>query len=88
MNEDTVASRITVLLVDSLGIEPDVITPTAELAEDLGIDSVDSVQLTIALEREFGMSFPDAALADVRTVQDVIDLVCAQSGAPSAVAHG
>jgi acyl carrier protein len=62
---------------------PEAVIPTAELAEDLGVDSVDAVEFTVALEREFDMSLPDEALRDVRTVQDVIDLVRQRSEPPT-----
>lgn len=87
MSEDTaVAQRVIEVLIQRLGISPEIVAPTAELAEDLGVDSVDAVEFALALEREFGVSLPDAGLADVRTVQDVIDLVRGQLGAPSEVA--
>jgi acyl carrier protein len=87
MSEDTaVAHRVIEVLIQRLGISPEIVAPTAELAEDLGVDSVDAVEFALALEREFGVSLPDAGLADVRTVQDVIDLVRGQLGAPSEVA--
>ena len=87
MSEDTaVAHRVIEVLIQRLGMSPEIVAPTAELAEDLGVDSVDSVEFALALEREFGVALPDAGLADVRTVQDVIDLVRRQLGAPSEVA--
>jgi len=76
MNEDaTVADRVVAILTQRLGISPDVVTPTAELAEDLGVDSVDAVEFALALEREFNVALPDEIIADVRTVQDVVGLV-------------
>jgi acyl carrier protein len=88
MNEGaTVADRVVAILTQRLGILPEVVAPTAELAEDLGVDSVDAVEFTLALEREFNVTLPDETIADVRTVQDVIDLVC-QRIAPSEVARG
>jgi acyl carrier protein len=84
MSEDAAfANRVIGLLIQRLGLPPDIVTPTSELAEDLGIDSVDSVEFTLALEREFSVSLPDTALADVKTVQDVIDLVRERIGAPT-----
>jgi acyl carrier protein len=70
-----VADRVAAVLTQRLGISPEMVTTTAELAEDLGIDSVDAVEFALALEREFNVSLPDEIIADVRTVQDVIDLV-------------
>ena len=76
MSEDTViARRVVALLTQRLGILPEMVTPTAELAEDLGVDSVDAVELALALEREFNVTLPDEVIVNVRTVQDVIDLV-------------
>ena len=76
MSEDIgVADRVVALLTQLLGILPEMLKPTAELAEDLGVDSVDAVEFALALEREFNVPLPDEVIADARTVQDVIDLV-------------
>jgi acyl carrier protein len=76
MSEDTgVAHRVVALLTQRLGISPEMVTPSAQLADDLGVDSVDAVEFTVGLEREFNVALPDQVIADVRTVQDVIDLV-------------
>jgi acyl carrier protein len=84
MSEDTVTTRrVIAVLTQRLGISPDMVTPAAELAEELGVDSVDAVEFALALEREFNVSLPDEAIADVRTVQDVIDLVRERTGAMS-----
>ncbi len=87
MSEDSrVARRVITVLTERLGMPPETVTPVAELIEDLGVDSVDAVEFTLALEREFGVSLPDDVLADVRTVQDVIDLICARTERVAAVA--
>ncbi len=84
MSEDIViARRVIALLTQRLGISPEMVTPAAELAEDLGVDSVDAVEFALALEREFNVPLPDEVIADVRTVQDVIDLVQERTGALS-----
>jgi acyl carrier protein len=76
MSEDaTVADRVVAILTQRLGISPHAVTPTAELAEDLGIDSVDAVEFILALEREFNVTLPDEMTTDLRSVQDVVDLV-------------
>ena len=86
MNEQgALAGRVVALLTERLGIPAETVTPTADLAEDLGVDSVDAVEFTLALEREFSVTLPDAALADVKTVQDVIDLLHEAVRAPSEV---
>jgi acyl carrier protein len=87
MSEDaTVSDRVVAVLTQRLGISPEVVAPTAELAEDLGVDSVDAVEFALALEREFNVALPDEIIADVRTVQDVVDLV-SQRTSPSEVAR-
>ena len=84
MSEDAhVAHRVAALLTERLGISPEKVTPAAELAEELGVDSVDAVEFALALEREFNVALPDAIIADVRTVQDVVDLVRERTRAPS-----
>lgn len=85
-HESTLANRVRTILTERLGIPPETVTPTAELAEDLGVDSVDAVEFALALEREFDITLPDGALVDVKTVQDVIDQVRERVRAPSAVA--
>jgi acyl carrier protein len=70
-----VAQRVTAVLTQRLGISTELITPGAQLADDLGVDSVDAVEFALALEREFNVRLPDEVIAEVQTVQDVIDLV-------------
>jgi len=81
-----VANRVVALFTERLGIPPENVTPSAGLAADLGVDSVDAVEFTLALEREFNVTLPDTAFSDVKTVQDVIDLLCETVDAPSEVA--
>ena len=89
MSEDLgVADRVVALLTRRLGISPEMVRPTAELAEDLGVDSVDAVEFTLGLEREFNVALPDQLIADVRTVQDVIDLVRERTTALSEAGRG
>ena len=88
MMNDTVAShRVITLLIQRLGLAPEAVTPTAELAEDLGVDSVDAVEFALALERELNMSLPDKIFGDIRTVQDVIDIVRERSARLVEVDH-
>src|SRR2546425_8914423 len=89
MNEQgALTDRVIALFTQRLGISPEMVTPTAELAEDLGVDSVDAVEFALALEREFNVALPDKIIADVRTVQDVVDVVCEQTRAPSEAGRG
>jgi NADH dehydrogenase (ubiquinone) 1 alpha/beta subcomplex 1 len=84
--DNALANRVIAVLTKRLGIAPETITPTAALAEDLGVDSVDGVEFALALEREFNVTLPDAILVDVRTVQDVTDLLRERIQPPSEVA--
>ena len=81
------ANRVIAILTQRLGIPPETVTQTAELAEDLGVDSVDAGEFPLALEREFNITLPDAALVDVKTVQDVVDQVRDRVAAPREVAR-
>jgi acyl carrier protein len=74
-DESLIAQRVTAVLTQRLGISPELISPPAQLADDLGVDSVDAVEFALALEREFNVRLPDEVIADVQTVQDVIDLL-------------
>ncbi len=84
MSEDIIlAGRVITLLTQRLGMPREAVIPSAQLAEDLGVDSIDAVEFTLALEREFDVSLPDEALHSIRTVQDVIDLVRERSERPA-----
>jgi acyl carrier protein len=74
-DESSTAQRVTAVLTQRLGISPELISPTAKLADDLGIDSVDAVEFALALERAFNIHLPDEVIGDVQNVQEVIDLV-------------
>jgi len=87
MDETVASQRVITLLIQRLGLAPEAVTPTAELAEDLGVDSVDAVEFALALERELNMSLPDKIFGDIRTVQDVIDIVRERSARLVEVDH-
>jgi acyl carrier protein len=72
---DDVLTRVKELLVTKLGIPPEGIVPEARLSEDLGVDSVDSVQLTLAVEREFGIEIDQEQMESLKSVQDVVSVV-------------
>lgn len=70
-----VFDKIKSLLAEQLCIEESEIKVDSDLVADLGADSLDMVQLLIAMEKEFGISFGDDDLKNVKTVQDVINFV-------------
>ena len=57
------------------GIDEDAIVPDADLASGLGLDSLDVVELTLALEERYGIEVPDEELENVATVRDAIELI-------------
>ena len=61
------------IIVETLGCEAEQVTPEASLAEDLGADSLASVELTMALEEATGISIEDSALAEMKTVGDILN---------------
>lgn len=63
------------VIVGTLSCDQESVTLEARLAEDLGADSLDSVELNIALEDELGVAIPDEALAELKTVGDIVNYI-------------
>ena len=57
------------------GIEAEKVTAEADLQQDLGLDSLDTVEMTVGLEDRFGIEIPDSELEGVRTVNDAVELI-------------
>ena len=72
MAEKSVADRVKEIIVEQLGVNPDQVTPEAKFIEDLGADSLDTVELVMAFEEEFGAEIPDEDAEKLQTVGDVI----------------
>ncbi|MFC6276141.1 acyl carrier protein [Psittacicella hinzii] len=76
----TIESQIKKVIADQLNItDLDRITPEASFTEDLGADSLDTVELVIALEEEFDISIPDEEAEKITTVQSAIDYITAHA---------
>ena len=73
-NEQTI-SRVRGLISESLGVSDDEIVPTASFIEDLGADSLDIVELVMAIEKEFDIEISDDDAERIATVQDAIDYI-------------
>ena len=63
------------MLAEQLDISADTITPQSEVVKDLGADSLDVVELMMALEDEYGITLPEGEVENVKTVQDIVDMM-------------
>ena len=70
-----IEARVKAIIVDKLGVDESEVTPTESFTNDLGADSLDTVELIMELEKEFGMSIPDDQAEKIATVQDAIDYI-------------
>ncbi len=67
--------KITEVIADKLGVEPSKITPEAKFVEDLGADSLDTVELVMQLEDEFNLEIPDEEAEKLTTVGSVVEYI-------------
>ena len=70
-----VEEKVRQIIVEQLGVEPSEVTPTASFVDDLGADSLDRVELIMALEETFGVEIPDEEAEKISTVQNAIDYI-------------
>ena len=70
-----IESKVKAIIVDKLGVEESQVTPEASFTADLNADSLDTVELIMEFEKEFGISIPDEETQNINTVQDVIDYI-------------
>jgi acyl carrier protein len=71
----TVEERLKQLVVDQLGVEETAVVPKAKFIEDLGADSLDIVELVMAMEEAFGIDIPDEDAESIRTVEDAMNYI-------------
>lgn len=69
------AERVKKIVVEHLGVDEDKVTDSASFIDDLGADSLDTVELVMAFEEEFGCEIPDDAAEKIVTVKDAIDFI-------------
>ena len=74
-DETSTEDRIKKIVVDQLGVNADQVTPEAKFIEDLGADSLDTVELVMALEEEFGNEIPDEEAEKLVTVGHVVSYI-------------
>ena len=70
-----VETQVKQIVVDHLGIEESKVTPQSKFIDDLGADSLDTVELVMAFEEKFGIEIPDDAAETIQTVQNAIDYI-------------
>jgi acyl carrier protein len=75
MADKPIDQRVKDIIVEQLGVKPDQVTPEAKFIEDLGADSLDTVELIMALEEEFGIEVPDEQAEKLLNVGDVIKYI-------------
>jgi len=68
----SVEEKVKQIIVEQLGVDEGEVTPTASFIDDLGADSLDTVELVMALEEGFGIEIPDEAAEKITTVKDAI----------------
>lgn len=71
----SISEKVKEIVVQQLGVSPDQVTEDAKFIEDLGADSLDQVELVMALEEEFGADIPDEEAEKLTTVGDAIKYV-------------
>lgn len=75
----TVFDRVKRVVVEQLSVEESLVTPEASFTADLGADSLDTVELVMAFEEEFGCEIPDEEAEKIATVQDAVNYIEANS---------
>ncbi len=76
-----VADKVKSIIVEQLGVDEEEVTPDASFVDDLGADSLDTVELVMELEEEFDINIPDDAAEKIQKVGEAIDYIEATKGA-------
>jgi acyl carrier protein len=74
-----VEERVKQIIVDQLGVDEGEVTPNASFVDDLGADSLDTVELVMAFEEAFDIEIPDEDAEKIRTVKDAVDYINAHA---------
>jgi acyl carrier protein len=75
-----IEQKVKDIIINELGVEPEKVTPEASFVEDLGADSLDTVELVMAFEEEFGMEIPDEEAEKLQTVGNAIEYIKSHQG--------
>ncbi len=72
---DNIESQVKEIIVEQLGVDAEKVTADAKFIEDLGADSLDTVELVMAFEDKFSIEVPDEAAEKLKSVKDVVDYI-------------
>jgi acyl carrier protein len=75
MSQADIFEKVKKIVADQLSVEAETITPKSNFSNDLGADSLDTVELVMALEEEFDIEIPDEAAEKITTVQEAVDFI-------------
>jgi len=75
MSEKSIEEKVKDIIVEQLGVNPEQVTPQASFIEDLGADSLDTVELVMAFEEEFNVEVPDEDAEKLQKVGDVVSYI-------------
>lgn len=80
MDYNEIVKKVKEIIVDKLGVEESEVTETANFTNDLGADSLDTVELLMEFERVFGIKIPDDETSNIATVGDAIEKISSELG--------
>lgn len=88
IKKEEVEEKVRQIICEKLSVKPEQVTPGTSFVNDLGADSLDTVELVMEFEDKFGMQIPDEEAEKIQTVGDAVKYILEHQGAPAAPAAG